>query len=716
MSFAAPMVTSASMPRPQRRHTHNGPSVVAPLPPTTTGALPPQAADSPHQPAQLSPAPFGSRSLAASPHLAPAAHTTPAATTAAAAAAPAAAYGADGYAPIHPAPMRTPAMGAFHPPARPHSQPRSTSGTGTAAAATLLEPAPIKKTPRPKADRPAKKPRPSPPDEPMYLTQPLHELLLPHTVDDGQKPTLSYAQLIAAAISQSPQGRLTLAQIYKWITTTYRYYSSQAENGTGWQNSIRHNLSLHHCFEKVERPKDDPGKGHYWTILPGTEGQLLKDKPAARKASDGGSISVLQKKARSNSASSGGSAVTPAPAPATLAQPASSGMVAPAPAAALRATTPQPPRPTSSQSLPALPSSADPSPLFDQVASSEATIAVSDAMESSRLFNEATNAHDTTLDTTMQFSPHASVGSSPPVARKTGRATTPQPPFARKRTYSSLEDSGYGSSLESSAARPGQALEDRPRTKRRSTRAEDEISRMRSTAVGESPSGSLPRGAPMSPPPRSRGSQVGLMGPPLTPVVKPPPARRLPPAQSPNTTLKMHREHVNSLLRPSYPTTDDEMPPYSPAFNLDHCTRGDIEIREDSPQAKKWVILGLGFPANGSPVRKVDRRTPVMQRTQSASALADITGFASNRVFSDAPSTPLGYTPSKFLRFDSSPPKAPAPALATPTRATVRLQTANDGQFSSPDVALDVLAGFASIGDVAARARGRLDRTFSGPP
>lgn len=83
------------------------------------------------------------------------------------------------------------------------------------------------------------------------------------TEQEPPKPAHSYIGLIALAILSSPEKRLVLSDIYQYILDNYSYFHNR---GSGWRNSIRHNLSLNDCFMKAGRSAN--GKGHYWTIHP----------------------------------------------------------------------------------------------------------------------------------------------------------------------------------------------------------------------------------------------------------------------------------------------------------------------------------------------------------------------------------------------------------------------------------------------------------------
>lgn len=97
---------------------------------------------------------------------------------------------------------------------------------------------------------------------------------------------LSYADLITQAITSAQDNRLTLSQIYEWMVQNVPYFKDKGDNNSsaGWKNSIRHNLSLHNRFMRVQN--EGTGKSSWWMINPDAKpGKSVRRRAASMETS-----------------------------------------------------------------------------------------------------------------------------------------------------------------------------------------------------------------------------------------------------------------------------------------------------------------------------------------------------------------------------------------------------------------------------------------------
>ncbi|CZT22227.1 uncharacterized protein RCC_08096 [Ramularia collo-cygni] len=73
-----------------------------------------------------------------------------------------------------------------------------------------------------------------------------------------------YAQLLHRCLKEAPGHTMSLRDLYEWV----RQHSQKAKDhqNRGWQNSVRHNLSMNAAFQRVPPSPTSPKKGSLWRL------------------------------------------------------------------------------------------------------------------------------------------------------------------------------------------------------------------------------------------------------------------------------------------------------------------------------------------------------------------------------------------------------------------------------------------------------------------
>lgn len=509
--------------------------------------------------------------------------------------------------------------------------------------------------------------------------------------DTGTKPNYSYAQLIAMAILSSPDRKLALNAIYRWIADHFSYYKM---GETGWQNSIRHNLSLQKSFKRIDRAKEDPGKGSYWAIEDGHESSFLKEKPPRKSAASAENLPVMS-------------------------------------------TRLEPSKPIGQQdflaqsALPPLPVSQQPIQFYHlaQPVSSDATIVLSDPVEEPPSEPiTATSPIRNALSPVKRSSINL-LGTTP---RRRTLDSSSSVNMGVKRKAVDMEDSGYISSLDSSASRA--MPKKTPKTKlsrerKESGRAEDaiaRITRIRSSPYSPTRSRSQHRAPmPSSPPlPRTKSDALKMVTPNVK-LIRPPPP---PPSISPTTNLTRHRHAVSDILGQSFPITaarlfgemSSPVPGHEGGF-FDAAIDGTtFNIWTDSSPAKPGLLDPVEL---GSPIKRSAKRLrTIAQATSTPSKLSvmsapKLKAPETNIVF-ETPSKALeGVFPEtsfdeNFELWDSAVQISPSKVLDDSFDLWTGVAANNETTFlgssdSVEEEGIDICQGFPGIGSTVAQSKSK---------